>query len=297
MDVLVAHRDPELRSRVARLLQEAGHLVGEVEAPEAAPSACREHDPDVVLLQADRLDALHEIKADIEEYTVAVVLVGTEDEVGDPATLLEQGAHDVLLEPLREPEVLPRVAGAIKVRHLQEAVLDVNATVEAVSHLDAVTGVYNRRFVFEQFVALTNSALRHRRSLTVVAVDVDQIREIDERHGFLAGDEVMRTIADRMSSRLREEDVLGRVERSDFLALLPDTPGVDAARVAEGLRDAAAGAPVLLDGRFQRITVSVGWAELDPRRSDDFLGEVQAALHRARHGGRNRVCGPLMVVE
>lgn len=296
IDVLLAHRDPELRSRLRALLERAGRIVGEVHGPEEAVGACREHDPDAVFLQAEGgLEALDAIKHDVDEFTVAVVLVGPPPLLADSTGLLRRGAHEVLLEPVRDEDVVPRCDSAIKVRHLQEAVLDLDGTVAAVTHIDPLTGLRNRQFAFEQLTALTNSALRHHRPLSIVAVDVDQVPDIDERHGHLVGDEVVSDVAACLSSRLREEDVAARIDRQDFLILLPETRGSDAACVAEGLRSCVAQSPLLVDGRPTRITISAGWAELDPDDADGFLAEVERALDRARHGGRDRVCGPLVV--
>lgn len=294
VDVLIAHRDAELRSRLRGLLEAAGKAVGEVTAPELALAACREHDPDAVFLQADGgLETLDAIKHDVDEFTVAVVLVGPAPLLADSVGLQRRGAHEVLLEPVRDEDVVPRCEGAIKVRLLQEAVLDLDGTVGAVTHIDPLTGLRNRPFVLEQMVALTNSALRHERPLSVVAVDVDQVPAIDERLGRAAGDEVVRAVAGCLAGRLRDEDVAARVDRQDFLVLLPDTTGADAAHVAAGLRACVAAARIPVDGRPSRITISAGWAELDRLHPDELLPQVHAALARARTGGRDRVCGPL----
>ncbi len=271
-------------------------MVGEIDDPGQAVELCREHDPDVVFLQADGgLEALDAIKHDVDEYTVAVVLVGPAELLADSSALMRRGAHEVLVEPVRAEDVVPRCAGAIKVRHLQEAVLDLDGTVAAVTHIDRLTGLRNRSFVFEQLTAMMNAALRHDRPLSIIAVDVDQVPEIDEAHGCPAGDEVVMQVADRLRTRLREEDVIARVDRQDFLILLPETRGAEAAAVAEGVRARVAATPLLVDGRPTRVTISAGWAELDGDHADRFLREVERALARARNLGRDRVCGPLMV--
>ena len=226
---------------------------------------------------------------------MAVVLVGPPALLADSTGLMRRGAHEVLLEPVRDEDVVPRCVAAIKTRHLQEAVLDLDGTVAAATNIDLLTGLYNRAFAFQQLTALTNSALRHDRPLSIVAVDVDQVPEIDERNGHVTGDEVVREVAGCLGSRLRDEDVAARIDRQDFLILLPETKGSEAACVAEGLRACVAQTPVPVEGRPTRITVSAGWAELDPANPDDFLAEVERALQRARHGGRDRVCGPLVL--
>ena len=270
--------------------------MGETGSPEQAVELCREHDPDAVFLQAEGgLEALDAIKHDVDEYTVAVVLVGPAELLADSTGLMRRGAHEVLLEPVRDEDVVPRCAAAIKTRHLQEAVLDLDGTVAAVTHIDMLTGLRNRAFAFEQLTALTNSALRHDRPLSVVAIDIDQVEDVDARHGQVVGDEVVRDVAACVSSRLREEDVAARIDRQDLLVILPETKGTEAACVAEGLRAQVAQKLVLVDGRPTRVTISAGWAELDPDNPDVFLGDVEKALERARHGGRNRVCGPVIL--
>ena len=283
IDVLIAHRDSDLRTHLRSLLEHGGKLVGEVHDPKWALEACREHDPDVVLLQADGgLDALDAIKHDPEEFTVAVVLVGPAELLADSTGLQRRGAHEVLLEPVRDEDVVPRCSGAIKVRHLQEAVLDLDTTVGAVTHIDTLTGLRNRSFVLEQLVALTNSAMRHQRPLSAIAVDIDQVLEIDARLGHADGDAAVCHVADCLGSRLREEDVAGRMARADFLILLPETTAAAAKVVAEGLQACVGATPMHLEGRPTRLTVSVGWTEFDRDRPDEFLPEVDRALRAAR---------------
>ena len=213
---------------------------------------------------------------------MAVVLVGPAELLADGTGLQRRGAHEVLIEPVRDEDVVPRCSGAMKVRHLQEAVLDLDTTVGAVTHIDTLTGLRNRAFVLEQIVALTNSALRHERPLSAIAVDVAQVPEIDERLGHAAGDEVVRHVADCLSSRLREEDVAGRMERRDFLVLLPDTTGAHAKVVAKGLKACVAAKPMPVGGRDTRLDVTVGWAEFRRDRPDDFLSDVDRALQAVR---------------
>lgn len=156
---------------------------------------------------------------------------------------------------------------------------------------DALTGLLNRRAIEGILLQETARAIRSGRGFAVAMIDLDHFKEINDRFGHMAGDEVLQSIASALQTRLRATDALARWGGEEFLVLLPNTGIEDACRVAEQLRDVAAHASVQWDGETIGLTLCVGvsvWAgEADPSlvvdRADD-------ALYRAKREGRNRVC-------
>ena len=155
---------------------------------------------------------------------------------------------------------------------------------------------------------LLNAATWHRESETELSrakgwsptsaaiVDIDHFKAVNDTYGHLAGDRVLRVVADRFKAQLREGDLIGRFGGEEFAILLPRTAGSEAVRVAERLRGHIADAPIAVsDGRDESIlvsiTVSVGVAELASSRQDldDLLAAADAALYVAKNAGRNRI--------
>lgn len=156
---------------------------------------------------------------------------------------------------------------------------------------DALTGVLNRRAVEEILLQETARAVRSGRGFAVAMIDLDHFKQINDRFGHAAGDEVLQSIASALHARLRATDALARWGGEEFLVLLPGTGIEDAVRVAEQLRGVAADTPLLRDGETVRLTLCVGvaiWAgEADPSMVVDRADD---ALYRAKREGRDRVC-------
>jgi diguanylate cyclase (GGDEF)-like protein len=154
---------------------------------------------------------------------------------------------------------------------------------------DALTGTYNRRHFFELASRRFDAARAHNRPLAVIMIDIDHFKLINDQHGHLVGDDVIRAISGRLRRTVRESDLVGRYGGEEFsLITEADT---DTAELAERLRNAVAATPVATGRGPMPATVSVGIAHLrtaDPDL-DTLLARADAALYQAKRQGRNRV--------
>ena len=158
--------------------------------------------------------------------------------------------------------------------------------------IDALTGLDSRAAVLRQLEAHFELARRHRRSLAVILADLDHLGRLNATHGVEAGDRVIQALGGHMRRRLRGSDPAGRFDGEAFLAVLPETVAAHALTAADDLRLALADHWVeLADGRLVQATCSLGVAELKPGDLDCgvLLARADAALHRAKAEGRNRV--------
>jgi diguanylate cyclase (GGDEF)-like protein/PAS domain S-box-containing protein len=164
---------------------------------------------------------------------------------------------------------------------------------ESESIRDALTGLYNRRHFERCAEAELRRAVRSGRVPSLLAIDMDRFKAINDRHGHPAGDQVLRGIAQVMSRALRATDVVCRVGGEEFFVLLPETDEHSALVVAEALRAAiASDAYVVPDGARVEVTVSIGVAEsasVAPDRCRDLVERADRALYAAKAGGRNAV--------
>jgi diguanylate cyclase (GGDEF)-like protein len=154
---------------------------------------------------------------------------------------------------------------------------------------DVLTGLPNRRHAEELIERLLVAARRNGRPLAVVLFDLDHFKQINDRFGHAFGDEALRATADTTRGLLRGSDHLARFGGEEFLLLLPDTPGADAALVAEKLRSRIAALDlVALDGG---MTASFGVAIYPDHGigADELVKAADTALYRAKEIGRNRV--------
>ena len=159
------------------------------------------------------------------------------------------------------------------------------------SACDYLTGIANRRTFFEAAELELERWRRFPRPLSVVVIDADFFKQINDSWGHPAGDEVLRNLAQTLSATVREIDVVARLGGEEFAALLPSTDLEGALKLAERFRTAVEGQQVMVGGQEIRYTVSVGVASMDSQVSgmDQLLKLADSALYAAKKAGRNRV--------
>ncbi len=204
--------------------------------------------------------------------------------------------HRVNADPgpllLNEGDVLRVAAHAFKLKHMDALERNYHQDMTARSTLDPVTGVSNRATVLHQLEAHFELARRHHRALSVILVDLDWFKLVNDTRGHRAGDRALEAFGALLLRRLRGSDPVGRLGGDEFLAVLPETSAILALTAAEDLRRALADEPIDLgDGQKVQITCSLGVAELKPGDTDGgaLLARADAALYGAKAGGRNRV--------
>jgi diguanylate cyclase (GGDEF)-like protein len=159
---------------------------------------------------------------------------------------------------------------------------------------DPLTGAFNRAYLGERLLAETSHARRHKSELTLLMIDLDAFKRVNDEHGHLAGDAVLQAVAQLLLHVVRVEDVLARYGGEEFVVLLRATTLDGAARLAERLRAAVSKERVAVDGKELSVTVSIGAAALSELPADqgatELLAVADARLYRAKIAGRNRVC-------
>jgi two-component system cell cycle response regulator len=160
-----------------------------------------------------------------------------------------------------------------------------------------LTGLLNRRQLFirigEEYARMKrgNRSNDPREGLAFIMADIDFFKAINDAHGHLAGDEVLRQVADRLKATLRPYDVIGRYGGEEFLVMLPHTEVGEAELVAERMRQSVAEKPFAIGGMPVRVTVSFGVAlsEDTPDDAEAVIRRADEGLYRAKKSGRNRV--------
>jgi diguanylate cyclase (GGDEF)-like protein len=165
------------------------------------------------------------------------------------------------------------------------------ARLRALAAEDPLTGILNRRRFLELADLEWVRAQRHGRPQSLLLIDVDEFKAVNDRHGHLSGDETLRRIAETCQSCLRRTDVLGRYGGDEFVILLPETEEPGAVLMAERIRRALAACQVKAQAGPVRITVSIGAAarRIGMEAFDSLLAQADAALYTAKSKGRNRI--------
>jgi two-component system cell cycle response regulator len=163
-------------------------------------------------------------------------------------------------------------------------------TIYRMTITDGLTGVHNKRYLVEQLDRELSRATRHERPLTLVMCDIDHFKVVNDDFGHLAGDHVLKEVAQLMKARIRPDDVLARYGGEELAIILPETDLAGGVLIAEALRELVAAARFVFEDEDIDVTVSCGVAELDPTWSSyDFVKAADEQLYQAKRAGRNRV--------
>lgn len=162
---------------------------------------------------------------------------------------------------------------------------------ESLARTDDLTGLYNRRAFFDLARGCFKQACRFGRELSVLVIDVDHFKRINDGYGHPAGDRMLREIANCLHDNLREVDVVGRIGGEELAVLLPETGLEDAVALAERLRRAIGEIRIIDQGRPICCTASLGVAcrQAGVETLETLISHADSALYAAKRGGRNRV--------
>ncbi len=172
-----------------------------------------------------------------------------------------------------------------------EALIRRNLELERHSRVDDLTGVFNRRHIDERLRIEFDAACRRREALSVLMLDIDDFKLVNDGHGHLAGDMALREVTRRLVGALWPQAIVGRWGGEEFLIISPRTGPRAAIVLAEQIRRIVAESPVAIGGAAVDLTVSCGCATLPAGHPEDLVRRADAGLYRAKRTGRNRVAG------
>lgn len=206
---------------------------------------------------------------------------------------LDMGVNDYLMRPVDKNELLARVYTQLKRRRYTERLREnVQQSIE-MAVTDPLTGLYNRRYMETHLATLIEQAANRGKAISILVIDIDFFKAVNDTHGHGIGDQVLQEFAKRISTNIRGIDMACRVGGEEFVLVMPDTDMSLAYRIGERLRQVIAGAPfeVITNGLPLDITISIGIAAFQgpEDNSDEMLKRADQALYRAKRDGRNRV--------
>ncbi len=217
--ILLVDDEPDLREVVSKRLRVAKHDVTEVASGAEALAKIRDERFEVVLLDVmmPEMNGL-EVLARLQEMTdkPAVIILSARDEITMRVQSLDMGANDYLIKPFEAAELVARVNVAIRqTRALRDAI--------SVAHEDSLTGLGNRRAFDQRLEQEVARALRHSRPVSLMLLDADGLKRVNDAHGHAVGDEMLRTIAECLQQTVRISDHAARIGGDEFAVILPET--------------------------------------------------------------------------
>ena len=305
MKILVVDDDPDSRRLLTISLGWVGHQIVEADdGDDAWDKFQRERAPlvitDWMMPGLDGMGLISRIRANAAEgYTYIIMLTALREKL-QVVSGLEAGADDYLTKPFDPDELAARVSIGERILKLQENLLASRRSMETLAMHDTLTGLLNRRAIHDRALSEHNRLRRGATNspLSVIMLDIDHFKAINDRYGHEAGDRALRAISEFLLAQLRSYDGLGRWGGEEFLMLLPGADQAEALAVAERIRaNLAQARPALPDGTQVSLSASLGVATLDDTSVgavgeqwlDDLVRAADQALYRAKNAGRNRV--------
>lgn len=308
MRVLVVDDDAAIRAVLKALLSNFGHEVFEASDGRAGFEMALDLRPQIMVVDwmmpemsgIELTRALRQTK--IGRGIYILILTGLEDDE-HLVQAFEGGVDDFMAKPLKPRVLAARLRAGQRVVRLQDEIerdreeirrfaaelAVTNRRLQEAALTDALTGFPNRRYAMERLEQEWASSSRSKRPLACMVIDVDEFKQINDRHGHDVGDAVLRQAASALKQGLRTQDVLARIGGDEFLVICPDTPLSSALVCAERMRHAVEAMPIALGQLHLRGSVSIGVAVRDASMEsvDVLVKRADQGVYVAKQKGRN----------
>ena len=298
MRILVAEDDLGSRRLVKMRLLASGYEVVEAEDGQTAWELFQREPFQLVITDwmMPRLDGLELIRrirsSNQKSYTYIIMLTALDDK---PKIVmgLESGADEYLTKPFDKMELIARVASGERIIKLEEQLNLTNRKMEILAMHDGLTELFNRRAIEDHAVAELSLAKRKEQPLSIILLDIDYFKNLNDEYGHKSGDVVLRQLANILTESLRQYDRAGRWGGDEFILIMPETQLSEAVTVAERLRIKTSETKLSLENGEQiSMQISLGVACVSGHYPSliKLVDAADQALYQAKQSGRNRVC-------
>lgn len=309
--ITLAEDDPASRELLKRQLEKAGYAVDACENGRAALDSLQRNNGGIVLADwmMPEMDGVTLARTVRELNTmqalpfVYFVLLTAHSETAQIVAGLEAGADDYLTKPYHLQELLARLRAGERIYELQRQLVKrqmelhranaemaaLNLKLEKIANTDSLTGLANRRVLFERLTEFWSHSVRRDIPLACIMLDVDRFKRINDSHGHAAGDDVLKSVAAVCRGAARAHDVAARFGGEEFCLLCPDTDAAGAAQFAERLRNAIESHGFTFGPTPIPVSVSIGVAARMPNHQcgEELIAAADEMLYRAKNSGRN----------
>jgi len=231
------------------------------------------------------LELVRRVKEDRTTQAIPVILYGYFATAAERVRAFDLGAADLLSQPFEGAELIARIRAVLKSRHMI-------TILEQQAHRDGLTGLANRGVFEDQLVRDWDACRRHNAPLTVMIVDLDHFKAINDTYGHPAGDEVLRQVAKMLAESARSSDLVARYGGEEFVVIAPDCPLSAAVELANRFRSLLTERTISVDGAPIAVTASVGIAAAGNETQDsptELFRRADQALYHAKRSGRDAI--------
>ena len=299
MRILLAEDDSLSRLMMQRMLQSFGYEVVVAEDGRRAVQILTEPDSpklalvDWMMPELDGVELCREIRGRHHERSYTYILLLTSKQNSEDIVAgLEAGADDYITKPCQPAELKARLYTGRRILSLEQKLVEAREEMRFRATRDGLTGLWNRASILARAGAELERSISRHHSFSLLLCDIDHFKVINDTHGHLVGDLVLKEVATRLSGSVRGYDSVGRYGGEEFLLVLNECGLTILAERAEQIRSAVSATAVQIQGKELHVSVSIGAVSYTPADFElpleRLLARADAALYRAKNSGRNR---------
>ncbi|MCI4400002.1 MAG: diguanylate cyclase [Campylobacteraceae bacterium] len=284
--VLVVDDSSVVRNEIKNYLSRELYQIFAVGNGEEALNFYKDN-PDISLIITDMnmpimdgLELVEELRKITTKETLSIIGISGDSETA--VKFLKMGANDFIRKPFTKEEFVCRINNAVEaLENIQQ--------IKQVSITDFLTGVYNRRYFFEQFEEYYKEAVELGTHFALATFDIDNFKKINDTYGHPAGDEAIKMVANAIKSRVKGTDIVARLGGEEFVLLLKSVSADDALMVVDSIRSEIARSELKLkNGDTIFLTVSIGVATRPYNSLEEMMDASDALLYKAKTNGKNQ---------
>jgi len=301
--VLVVEDDTVSRKLLEITLRKAGYRVTSVKNGLEALDIFKSSFFPIVLTdwmmpEMDGVQLCRAIREEVSTGYVFIFMLTARGSTDDLVEGLEAGADDYLTKPFNRAELIARLKTATRILELERSLKEANEEIRILSITDSLTGSYNRTYMNQNLPKEVRRATRYNRPISLVMVDIDHFKRVNDTYGHQAGDQVLKGLVETITASVRSGiDWVARYGGEEFLVVFPETEFQKAMGLAERLRRDVSDMKIQIKGGTIQVTASFGVSGFSPSTSpkeishEAVINLADQALYQAKREGRNRVVG------
>lgn len=299
MKILLVEDSATLRYAMRNYIIEAGHTPLVAKSGEEALQLLETTPVDMIIMDVEMpglngFETTRLIREWLGGYWIPIIFVTGLNNDEDYREGIEAGGDDYLIKPVSPIIIKAKIKAMERIASMRDQLNQLNAELEALSQLDSLTQIYNRRTFNEMAQKQWVLATRQQKPLSVLMIDVDHFKLFNDHYGHPAGDSCLKKVSHAIKDCLqRPFDLLGRYGGEEFIVLLPETDGTGALRVAQTIQQRIESLAVKheVSPTSHLVTVSIGGsccAMTVNTDLDELIRRADKSLYKAKHSGRNK---------
>ncbi len=311
--ILIVDDVPKNLQVLINILKEEDYRVAVASSGQMALTMVEEHKPDLILLdiimpEFDGFAVCGKLKASPETIDIPIIFLTAKTETENIVDGFKAGAVDYVTKPFNSIELLSRVKTHIAVKQGRDTILQMNEhlkeeveerkkiadeleqkniVLDKMAITDGLTGLYNHRHIIERLVHEIAEAGRYKFELSVIMLDIDHFKDINDTYGHQVGDEVLVKVSASIKELLRQVDLTGRYGGEEFLVIIPHTDKDGSIVIAERIRETVEA--LKFDNSQIKISISGGVCTYKDEDASDLIMKADNLLYKAKQKGRNRI--------